>query len=245
MQLLPDVYVVGGGMYGVGLSEKLDSNVYLIDGGSEVALVDCGVGVSTEKILDNVRDEGIDARKIRTLVLTHAHLDHCGGAAYLRRTLGLRVCASAEEADHLESGDEEKVGLVKARDFGIYPAGYRLESVLVDRRLRDRDTVTVGKYEIEVISTPGHSRGSICLLLLQPSKRVLFTGDTVFLRGLISVLNLPDSSLSDYRESIHKLEGLSIDALLPSHFGFCLGYGQTHLDAAIEALRGMSLPPMI
>ncbi len=63
--------------------------------------------------------------------------------------------------------------------------------------------------------------------------------------GLINVLNYPGSSLADYRKGIKNLADLSVDSLLPGHFGFTLSDGQSHIDMAIEALRGLLVPKMV
>ena len=96
--------------------------------------------------------------------------------------------------------------------------------------------------QITAIKTPGHSDGSLCYLMKGREMVYLFSGDTVFMRGLISLLNAPGSSVQKYCQSIKKLAGLNIDALLPGHLGFCLGGGQNHIDKAVEAFMDLSVP---
>jgi len=245
MQILKDIYVIGGGEYGIGLSHRLDCNVYLIDGGNEIALIDAGVGIDTEKIVENIKEELINLKKIRKLILTHAHLDHAGGAANIKNILNTDIYISGKEAKFIESGDEEAIGLNLAKKCGIYPDEFKLKPVKIDCRLKGDEEIKIGRYNIKVIPTPGHSKGSVCLLLKSHDKKVLFTGDTVFMRGLLSILNLPDSSLADYRKGIKNLSGLKIDSLIPSHYGFTLNDGQIHIDMALDALSNLSIPPMM
>jgi glyoxylase-like metal-dependent hydrolase (beta-lactamase superfamily II) len=245
MKIVEDVYLVGGGLYGIGISDDLDCNVFLIDGGSEMALVDSGVGAGTSKIIDNIEKEGLDISKVKKLILTHAHLDHSGGTAELKRTLGLEVYISEIEKRYIEEGDEDAIGLNIAKRTGVYAGHFRLTPVKIDYGVRGGDSLKTGRYTIRVISTPGHSKGSICLLLEGHEKCVLFSGDTVFTRGELSLLNLPDSSLADYREGLKNLENLSVDSLLPSHSGFTIEKGQAHIDMALEALQHMELPGMM
>jgi hydroxyacylglutathione hydrolase len=245
MKILDDIYAVGGGIYGIGISHKLDSNVYLVNGGEEAALIDSGVGVNTERILQNVENEGLDTSKIKKLILTHAHLDHAGGAATLKDILGAEVYISEIEAPFLEKGDEESIGLTVAKKSGVYPNDFKFRSVKVDNRLRGDEMIRLGKYTMKIIHTPGHSNGSLCILLLGHEKRVLFTGDTIFMNGSISLLNLPDSSLTDYKKGINNLKDLSVDSLIPSHYGFTLSYGQYHIDLAADSLDSLSVPKMI
>jgi glyoxylase-like metal-dependent hydrolase (beta-lactamase superfamily II) len=246
MKILDDIYAVGGGKYGIGISSELDCNVYLIDGGEELALIDAGVGAETERIIENVVKESLNKTKISKLILTHAHLDHAGGTARLKEILNLEVYISEKEAVYLETGDEYAIGLVAAKKSGIYPKDYKLHPVKVDHCLNGGESIKVGKYNLRVIPTPGHSKGSICLSLIGNGKRILFSGDTIFMGGLICLLNLPDSSLGDYKEGIKNLENLSVDSLIPSHYGFSLNYGQLHINMAADALlNNIAVPKMI
>lgn len=245
MKILDDVYIVGGGEYGIGLSSNLDCNIFLVDGGSESALIDCGVGYKPEIILNNIKIESIDLGKIKKLFLTHTHLDHSGGAYFFKENLSTEIFVSEKEASFLEEGNEEAIGLKIAKDSGLYPSDYCLKPVKVDVILKGWEKIKIGKYEIEVIPTPGHSSGSVCFLLIGHHKKILFAGDTVFQRGLISLQNLPDSSLTDYKIGINNLKNMDIDCLLPSHFGFVLSGGQTHINMAITALNGLAIPKLI
>jgi len=238
MEIIEDIHVVGGGIHGIGLTHKLDSNVYLIDGGDEIALIDAGVGVEPERILEEIIKKGFRKDKISKLFLTHAHLDHSGGAAYLKKKLNVEILASAKEAPYLENGDEEAIGLTKAKKSGIYPDQYKLSSVKVGDWLDGYEEKSVGKYFVKVIPTPGHSRGSLSFMIRNHKKKILFTGDAVALGGYISLQNLPDSSLTEYEEGINNLNNLDIDSLFPSHYGFTINYGQYHIDLIKEALEG-------
>lgn len=245
MKLTEEVYIVGSGGNGLGISNEYDCHVYLINGGGELALVDAGVGMDVRQILDNVVAEGFELDDISQVLLTHAHADHSGGCAALKSDLGASVIVSSEEADFLRSADEEQLGLAFARSAGWYPPDYRLEPCQVDAELEDGQKIKVGDLRITVIKTPGHSRGSVCYMLEGKEALYLFTGDTVFLRGLISLLNAPGSSVQDYCYSIKKLAGLEVDALLPGHLGFCLRGGQKHIDRAIEAFEDLPVPKCV
>jgi len=248
MKILNDIYLVGGGIYGIGLSSKMDCNVYLIDCGSEALLIDSGVGINTEKIVRNIekikKDYNLNS-DIRKLLLTHAHLDHSGGSANLKKLLGVKLFVSEVESKYIDDGDEEKIGLIKAKQSGVYPKSYKLTPAKVDYRLKDGEEISVGKYIIKIISTPGHSRGSVCFLLKNHEKKVLFSGDVIFIGGYIGLQNLPDSSLTEYKTGVDKLKGLAIDSLFPSHYGFTISYGQYHIDCAIEGLSGIGIPKLL
>ena len=241
MRLTEEVCLVGSGA--VGLSNQYDCHVYLIDGGSALALVDAGCGIEVPQILQNVKAEGFDPAAITHILLTHAHADHAGGCAALKAELeGVEVCLSREEAAFLSEGNEDEIGLTTARPLGFYPANYRLAPCPVDVALSDNEQIAVGDLKLTALATPGHSRGSMCYLFEGKRRIHLFSGDVVHFRGLISLLNCVGSSLSAYRQHIGKLAGLNVDALLPGHLLFAVNRGQQHIDQAIDAFRGLGVP---
>ncbi|MEW6356866.1 MAG: MBL fold metallo-hydrolase [Planctomycetota bacterium] len=242
MKLNDDVHLVGSGKSGAWITNEFDSHVYLLDGGGDLALIDAGVGLEPERILANVSNAGFDTKRITYILLTHCHADHCGGAPALRRETGAKVAMSRAEADFLRDGNEDSIGLTMARREGYYPPDYHIEPFDVDIRLGNGDEVAVGSLRIRTIHVPGHSLGSICYLVKGKAGTYLFTGDVVFHKGEIGLLNCPGSSLGDYRENIGKLSGLGVDALFPGHGMFTLTNGQWHIDRAVEAFQSL-LPP--
>ena len=245
MRLTEDVYLVGGGpSVGFGLSGDIDCHVYCIDGGSELALVDCGMalGSSLDEILANVREDGLDPGKIRTLCLTHYHADHAFGAAAFRQRLGLAVAISHEGAEALRTGDEYWTGFGLAKSVSFYPPELTFPACPVDRALRDGDEVRVGELALTMYETPGHCNGHACYLLQGRRKRYLFTGDCVFFGGEILLQNIPDCSIQRYAASVAKLAPLEYDAFLPGHMALSLRDGTRHVRAAQAAFEKL-LPP--
>ena len=181
MKLLRDIYLVGSGNQGFGISNGYDCSVYLVNGGDDVVLIDSGSGLDQQTILSNIQAEGINPESITKILLTHAHADHSGGAAGLVKRLHCQVLIHQAEADALEHGDEVALALEPARKRGYYPSDYRLSSTHVDIRLGDGNVIDAGRYKIREYYTPGHSRGSVCYLLEGHERRVLFSGDAFFL----------------------------------------------------------------
>jgi hydroxyacylglutathione hydrolase len=242
VRLTGRISVVGGGATGLGISHPLDPNVYLLSGGGELALIDAGSGLGEEELLANVRSLGHDPEKIRHILLTHAHADHAGGAAALAGMLDARVYLSEAEREALESGDEDALGLTIARRSGYYPEDYRLRACEVHEALSGGERLGCGDLEVSVLATPGHSAGSVCYLTDAEEGPALFAGDTVFAGGKISLLVVPGSDLLAMSESVRKLGGLGIEALLPGHGLFSLRGGQKHIDRAIRTFDSM-MPP--
>jgi glyoxylase-like metal-dependent hydrolase (beta-lactamase superfamily II) len=129
-----------------------------VDCGVEVVLIDAGVGVGTEDVLNNLEKDGVAATRISTLLLTHAHLDHSGGAHWLQEKLALRVVSSTETAAMMRSADKEAISLGAAKRAGIYEAGMRLQACPVAVELCGGERWNLGDVTVHAIRSPGHSR---------------------------------------------------------------------------------------
>ncbi len=240
------IYMVAGGKGGPGISHPKDGNVYLIEDAGEAVLIDGGSGMDTGQIMKNIKETGTDPLRIHTLFLTHAHGDHGGGVHdFQKKIQALSVVASAGEKRLLEEGTEEELGLIAAKKKGAYPKDYRYIHGKVDHITEDEEVYQVGGARITAILLPGHSIESVCYLLEKNNKKYLFSGDSIYLEGKLSLINCYGSTMEGYRKNIHKLAGRNIDALIPSHYRFTLSGGQNHIDQAIEALEYSSLPPML
>jgi glyoxylase-like metal-dependent hydrolase (beta-lactamase superfamily II) len=245
VRITNEVYIVGGGVANAfGLSDDPDCHVYLVDGGDEMALIDCGMadGNSLERILSNVRAEGLDPSKITKIVATHYHMDHAGGAARFRDRLGVDVVAPADAANALRTGDERAVALDMAKAAGFYAPDYRFEPVEVAQEVREGDLVPVGRLELEVFETPGHCDGHASYLLRGRERSYLFAGDAVFSGGRVVLQNIHDCSIQKSAASIAKLAQLEFDALLPGHAAICLDGGTRHVATALEACQSLFVP---
>ena len=113
MKIAEHVHLIGSGALGAGYSHPNDCNVYAVRCGQDYLVVDAGVGRQTECLVAELRADGINPSRVTTLLLTHGHLDHSGGARWFRDHLGVQVWASAVTARALESGDEAAISLTE------------------------------------------------------------------------------------------------------------------------------------
>lgn len=245
MRLTRDICLVGGGDSGFGLSAPLDCHIYVIDGGSAAAIVDAGMGGkygATEQILAHIAEDGVDTSKISSLLLTHYHADHAGGAADFRNRLGLDVIGSPLTTATLAIGDEEQISLPFAKKTGFYPADYVFEPCPGKGTLTEGPSFQVGDLTVTVYETPGHSDGHVSLLVSGGDRSYLICGDLVFYGGTIIAQNIPDCSIQNYSASTLKMAEVEFDAFLPGHLSISLTNGKRHIDQAAAQFRRLMIP---
>ncbi|MGC9324040.1 MAG: MBL fold metallo-hydrolase [Desulfomonilia bacterium] len=202
-QIIQGVYLIGG----MGFSHPQDAAVYLIVCDNELGMIDAGAGRGAREIEDNIRHLGFDPQDIRSLILTHCHVDHIGSASYFREQFGCGIIAHELDAGAIETGDPY---LTAAHWYGT-----RLPHTPVDRRLvGDYETLVLGSETIHCLHTPGHTPGSIVVYLDRAGKRILFGQD---IHGPFS--REFNSDISQWRVSMEKLLELKADILCEGHFG--------------------------
>ncbi|MGC9059693.1 MAG: MBL fold metallo-hydrolase [Thermoplasmata archaeon] len=200
------------------LGEGYSSNVYLINGNQKI-LIDAGLGTDAYRIIRSI--EGT-AKKLDAIILTHRHMDHIGGAKQISEHFNAEIYASEIECKAISDGD--------MKSTCAFAFGMKVPKI----KVRTIDELECG--EIQVIPTPGHTSGSISIYF--PSKKWLFSGDTVFLYGSTGRWDLPTGNLEDLKRSIEMLSTLEIEGLFPGHEGYTEREGIEHIHAALEFLRG-------
>lgn len=237
MRLTDTLALVGSG--DVRLTNPHDCNAYAVDAPDGTVLIDTGSGGSLSAIVD--RAESAFGPVTHALV-THAHADHCQGGPTCRDR-GIAVVAEEVTAELLESGTEHELGVDVARREGIYPADYCFENYAVDRTFAAGETLSVAGRTFETVRFRGHAADHVAYVTDGPDRRYAFVGDAVYPDGSISLLNVPGSSLADYRADADALVGAAVDALLPGHGHPMLEGGQHAIDTMADNLTGMSTPP--
>lgn len=154
------------------------------DGTREAIVIDPGDDI--EQVLALIKKHNLQVRQI---VITHAHIDHVGGAMKLRAATGAPILLNQNDYDLLKMMD------VQAAWIGV-PAPGRVE---IDQSLGHADTVKAGSLQAQVLHTPGHTEGSICLYF--PVQQKLIAGDTLF-AGSIGRTDLPGGSYEKILRSI-------------------------------------------
>ncbi len=128
--------------------------------------------------------------QVKQIVVTHAHIDHVGGAMKLKRLTGAPLLLNQNDLALLKMLDEQ------AAWIGVPPPG----QVAIDQNLADADQLRAGSLAATVLHTPGHTEGSVCLYL--PAEKTLIAGDTLF-AGSIGRTDLPGGSFEKILRSLH------------------------------------------
>ena len=246
MRLTDDVVLVGGGSFtGFGISADFDAHCYLLDGGDELALVDCGTGTEAAmmRLLANVEAAGLDPGRISRLFLTHFHTDHAGGAARYRERLDLDVAIAAEAATALETADHEATSFVPGQRAGLFPVDFDYPACPVADRLADGDIRQVGRFTVRFLATPGHCGGHGSYLVTGGDRTYLFAGDAVFAWGKVAVLATADCNLQALLSSVRRLADEEFKALLPGHAEIVLDGGKAHVEQAKATIDALTVPP--
>lgn len=194
--------------------EGVTGNCFIV-ADNELTLIDTGLPGSAKKIVKFIEDDlHRDLSGLKTIVLTHSHYDHMGGASELKTRTGARVAAHQEDAGFIEGAKRPAPPKGGVRIlFALLSPLVKPKRVKVDRLLKDGDMVG----GMKVVHVPGHTLGSIALL--DPVRGVLFSGDALtFRNGKVTPPPLRftvDSELA--RQSIAKIGSLEFDTMLGGH----------------------------
>lgn len=196
-------------------SDRSDANAFLIDGGEKLVLIDSGGGYDVGAIKSEIIRDGFDPNNIDLLLNTHSHFDHTGGNWEFRETTRVKTGIHYLEVEAIEKNTELTVA-------AMY--NHHLKSCPVDIPLSGDEIINTGRYRLGLIHTPGHSPGSVCFLLHQDGRKILFVGDA------LSLLGLPGENAQHLAISLKKLINIEADIILTGH-------GQGIINSA-EFLQG-------
>jgi hydroxyacylglutathione hydrolase len=163
---------------------QCNCSIFGDEGTREAMVVDPGDDIDgILKILER------HALVVKMIVITHAHIDHIGGAEKLKRATGAPVYMNENDIDLRDHLD------VQAAWLGINPP----DQTEIDAPAKEGDVLRIGAIDAHVLHTPGHTQGSICLWI--PTENKLIAGDTLF-QGSIGRTDLPGGDGAQILRSI-------------------------------------------
>ncbi|MBN2155809.1 MAG: MBL fold metallo-hydrolase [Candidatus Lokiarchaeota archaeon] len=205
-QVTTNVYQIGG----ENISNSGDAGVFLIKCKDDsIVLIDCGID-SYEVLIRNIEETGLDPNQLVGLVLTHAHVDHTGSAADFKKNFPeLRIYAHDWEREVIEG----RPGTEKITAASWYGITYK--PVKVDVAVKKiEENMVIGGTMFNFIHTPGHTPGSIAVLIQDEGKKVLFGQD---IHG--PFMQEFNSNIHDWISSMKLLLSKKADILCEGHFG--------------------------
>ena len=179
--------------------EGFGSNCYILTVGKRAIIID--PSARAERITSFLTEKGVQPEYI---VLTHGHFDHISSLDTLRNATLAPAYIHKDDNEMLTDGEKNAYAFFFGYDKKWRPA---------ERLLEDGDELTVGDEKLSIISTPGHSKGSICLL----GEGFLITGDTLFANGY-GRYDLHGGNAGQLAESLSKLREYDHDLMIyPGH----------------------------
>ncbi|MBU4502925.1 MAG: MBL fold metallo-hydrolase [Nanoarchaeota archaeon] len=174
----------------------LSSNIYLVDI-EEPTLIDLGSPENSEELLDALKEIGYEPKDIVNVIFTHLHPDHVGQPSKFENA---KFFASKEEIEAFEKNPEGAIifdeAIEELKKIKLKPLGEEIAGM-------------------EVIKTPGHTIGSVCLFLKE--QKILFSGDTLFGKGVYGRVDLETSVPEKMHSSLEHLKLLKYKILCAGH----------------------------
>ncbi len=196
IELQPNIFRLKG--------EDTSSHSYLIRGDYKNVLIDSGVDKNFSKLQKTLLTLGLKIRDIDIVINTHEHFDHIGANRYFQ---DYSLIAAHRFAATKITVEDRYVTMYKSGDLNA-------PSLKVHLWLESKSRFNLGNYSLNIIHTPGHTSGSICIY--EPVRKILFAGDTVFAGGTLSYIG-ESGSVGDYIDSISHLATRKINELYPGH----------------------------
>jgi glyoxylase-like metal-dependent hydrolase (beta-lactamase superfamily II) len=196
---------------------------------AEWVLIDIGYEDAVDEIVEIIRQLDFPLSQCKTLIATHADVDHIQGLAKAKQMLRTTVSAHPLAAEPLRKGDRLKT-FARIEPQKIDMA---MPPVEVETLIKDGDTVTIGNLQLEVWLTPGHTDSQLSFRL----GNLLFSGDNIYRDGCVGAIDAHHGSdLPAFIKSLQRIRASDVEWLLPSH-GPIFRKHDALLDSTIERLE--------
>ncbi len=210
--------------------ERIGCNVYLVYDANDWLLIDIGFEETVDEIVDLIRQLDFPLSNCRTVIATHADVDHVQGLAKIKQILKVPTTGHKLAAKPLADGDLIKTyAEIDAQNIHL-----PMPRVELDTLVKDGDIIPLGDLELEVWHTPGHTDSQLSFRLGD----LLFSGDNIYRDGCVGVIDAHHgSNIGDFVASLQRIRDSDVKWLLPSH-GPIFRKDNQLLDATIARLTG-------
>ncbi len=212
--------------------DGLSVGVYVLIGDDGLTLVDAGLPRNEQKILSYLQSLGYHESDVKNILLTHSDVDHIGSLRALVAATHATTVAQNDEANVIAGrqsarGMKGPLGIV----FKLMAPFFKPAPIEIDRRVNGGDVLPL-HGGIEVVASPGHTRGHVCFWWRAP--KVLFVGDAMTNRnGLAGSAPMFTYDAAQAATSIQRLAALDVDVL-------CFGHGAPVTSDAREQLQQLA-----
>lgn len=205
-------------------------NVYLVFEGDEWLLIDIGYEESVPEIIELIRELDFPLSKCRTLVATHADVDHGQGLALAKQLLKTSVSAHPKAAKLLSAGDKLRTfAEIEAQNIHLAMPAVEAEHIIDEGAV-----IGVGNLKLEVWATPGHADSQLAFRM----GPLLFSGDNIYRDGCVGAIDAHHGSdIPAFIRSLQRIRQSDVEWLLPSH-GPIFRKDNALLERTIERLQG-------
>ena len=186
--------------------EVLGCCVYLIYDRDEWVLIDIGY----DEIVEIIRQLDFPFAQCKTIIASHADVDHVQGLARVKSAIKTKVSAHPGAAAAMAAGDR----LFTFAEIAAQGIELDMPAVKTENPINDGDVITVGGLELEVWNTPGHTDSQLAFRM----GNLLFSGDNIFRDGCVGAIDAHHgSNIEHFIESLERIKASDVEWLLPSH----------------------------
>ncbi len=210
--------------------EVLGCNVYLVFDADEWLLIDIGYEETVDDYIELIRQLDFPISRCKTLVATHADVDHIQGLAKAKQILKTTITSHPNAVTPLEAGDVlQTMAEIKPQNLHL-----AMPPVTIDTKVVDGDTITVGSLELEVWHTPGHTDSQLAFR----HGEVLLSGDNIYRDGCIGAIDAHHGSdIKAFVKSLERIRDSDVKWLAPSH-GPIFRKDNAMLQRTIDRVKG-------
>jgi len=207
-----------------------EAGVYILEGRDGAIMINGGMSFILPDVLQQMSTFGINAERIRKILILHSHFDHVGIVPYFTRNYpGIEIYASAPAWKILAMPKAIEVinnfSRLSVKQVGVEGI---LNSYDIDWRdditgitLAEGDVIDLGDVALSILETPGHSNCSITAF--EPEKKAMFASDAAGVPYQNFCFPSMNTNIAQYLESLEKLKKLPVSYLCADHYGYITG----------------------